>query len=198
MNAKPSAARDPSRASWYVDDAFYAGLVAGFTDFTRADCEIADPAVRDRCRALLEREARLLDERRFDTWLALYVPECLYWVPGTTGGDPRREIAVAFDDRRQLEGRVYRLGTGYAWSQIPPSRTARLVANVEVFATARAEELMVRSSFLVTEHRAGETRSLAGWYAHRLVQHEGAWRIAVKQVNLLECDRSLRNPSILL
>jgi hypothetical protein len=39
---------------------------------------------------------------------------------------------------------------------------------------------------------------LAGSYAHRLVQHAGAWKIAVKQVNLLECDRSLRNPSILL
>ncbi len=190
--------RDPSRSSWYVDDAFYADLVAGFADFARADREIADPAVRDRCRALLEREARLLDERRFNAWLDLYVPECLYWVPGTPGGDPRREIAVAFDDRRQLEGRVYRLGTGYAWSQIPPSRTARLVANVEVFGTARADEHMVRSNVLISEHRAGETRVLAGSYAHRLVRHDGAWKIAVKQVNLLECDRSLRNPSIIL
>jgi benzoate/toluate 1,2-dioxygenase beta subunit len=147
---------------------------------------------------LLEREARALDERRFDDWLALYVPECLYWVPGTPGGDPRREIAFAFDDRRQLEGRVYRLGTGYAWSQIPASRTARLVSNVEVFATAHPGTRMVRSSFLVVEHRAGDTRTLAGSYAHRLVERDGAWRIAVKQVNLLECDRSLRNPSIIL
>ena len=193
-----AAERHPSRSSWYVDDAFYADLVAGFANFAREDRAIGDPAVRDRCRALLEREARLLDERRFDAWLDLYVPECLYWVPGTPGGDPRREIAVAFDDRRQLEGRVYRLGTGYAWSQIPPSRTARLVANVEVFGTARADEHMVRSNFLISEHRAGETRVLAGAYAHRLVRHDGAWKIAVKQVNLLECDRSLRNPSIIL
>lgn len=193
-----SPARDPSRSSWYVDDAFYADLVAGFTDFARDDRAVADPAVRDRCRMLLEREARALDERRFDDWLALYVPECLYWVPGTPGGDPRREIAFAFDDRRQLEGRVYRLGTGYAWSQIPASRTARLVSNVEVFATAHPGTRMVRSSFLVAEHRAGDTRTLAGSYAHRLVERDGAWRIAVKQVNLLECDRSLRNPSIIL
>ena len=193
-----SPARDPSRSSWYVDDAFYADLVAGFTDFAREDRAVADPAVRDQCRMLLEREARLLDERRFDAWLALYVPECLYWVPGTPGGDPRREIAFAFDDRRQLEGRIYRLGTGYAWSQIPPSRTARLVSNVEVFATAHPGTRMVRSSFLVAEHRAGETRTLAGSYAHRIVERAGAWRIAVKQVNLLECDRSLRNPSIIL
>lgn len=193
-----AAAHDPSRSSWYVDDAFYADLVAGFAGFARDDRAIADPAVRDRARALLEREARLLDERRFDEWLGLYVPECLYWVPATPGGDPRREVAVAFDDRRQLEGRIYRLGTGYAWSQIPASRTARLVANVEVFAAARAGELMVRSTFLLAEHRAGETRTLAGAYAHRLVERDGTWRIAVKQVNLLECDRTLRNPSVLL
>jgi benzoate/toluate 1,2-dioxygenase beta subunit len=193
-----SPARDPSRSSWYVDDAFYADLVAGFTGFAREDRAVSDPAVRDQCRMLLEREARALDERRFDEWLALYVPECLYWVPGTPGGDPRREIAFAFDDRRQLEGRVFRLGTGYAWSQIPPSRTARLVSNVEVFATAHPATRMVRSSFLLAEHRAGETRTLAGAYAHRIVERDGAWRIAVKQVNLLECDRSLRNPSIIL
>jgi benzoate/toluate 1,2-dioxygenase beta subunit len=198
VSAGDPAARDPSRSSWYVDGAFYADLVAGFTDFARDDRAIADAGVRDRCRALLEREARLLDERRFDAWLALYIPECLYWVPGTPGGDPRREVAVAFDDRRQLEGRIYRLGTGYAWSQIPASRTARLVANVEAFAGARAGELMVRSSFLLAEHRAGETRTLAGAYAHLLVERDGAWRIAVKQVNLIECDRSLRNPSVIL
>lgn len=193
-----SIARDPSRSSWYVDDAFYAELVAGFTEFAREDRAVADPAVRDQGRMLLEREARLLDERRFDEWLALYVPECLYWVPGTPGGDPRREIAFAFDDRRQLEGRIYRLGTGYAWSQIPPSRTARLVSNVEVFATAHPGTRMLRSTFVLAEHRAGETRTLAGSYAHRIIEREGAWRIAVKQVNLLECDRSLRNPSIIL
>lgn len=193
-----SPAPDPARSSWYVDDAFYAGLVAGFTGFAREDRAIADPAVRDQCRMLLAREARLLDERRFDEWLALYVPECLYWVPGTPGGDPRREIAVAFDDRRQLEGRIFRLGTGYAWSQIPASRTARLVSNVEVFATDHPGTRMLRSVFVVAEHRAGETRTLAGSYAHRIVERDGAWRIAVKQANLLECDRSLRNPSIIL
>jgi benzoate/toluate 1,2-dioxygenase beta subunit len=193
-----ASARDPSRSSWYVDDGLYRDLVERFTGFAREDRAVHDPAVRERCRALLEREARLLDERRFDDWLALYVLECVYWVPGTPGGDPRREIAVAFDDRRQLEGRIFRLRTGYAWSQSPPSRTTRLVANVEVFATDPEADCMVRSNFIVTEHRAGETRLLSGWSAHRLVRRPDGWRIAVKQVNLIDCDRSLRNPSIVL
>jgi 3-phenylpropionate/cinnamic acid dioxygenase small subunit len=193
-----AAARDPSRSSWYVDDAFYGDLVERFAGFAREDRAVTDPAVIEACRTLLAREARLLDEGRFEDWLALYVPECLYWVPGTPGGDPRREIAFAFDDRRQLEGRIYRLRTGHAWSQIPASRTTRLIANAEVFSTPGTEALMVRSTFLISEFRAGESRVLSGWSAHRLERRQDEWRIAVKQVNLIDCDRNLRNPSLLL
>lgn len=181
-----------------IDEAFYRELVAAYGDWQRAECEIADPAVRDRCRALVEREARLLDEQRFDDWLALYASECLYWVPATApAGDPRREVAVAFDDRRRLEDRLYRVRTGYAWSQTPVSRTSRLVANVTVFAGA-ADTLMVRSSFLIGEFRAGETRVLAGWYGHRLARRDEGYEILVKQVNLIDCDQAQRNPSIIL
>jgi len=191
--------RDPSRESWYVGDAFYRDLGAAFADWAREDLAVADPVLRDRCRQFLEREARLLDERRFEEWLALFAPECLYWVPGTPkAGDPRKEVAISFDDRRQLEGRIYRLRTGYAWSQVPASRTARLVSNVEVFRTAEASTLMVRSTFLVSEFRAGETRVLSGWCGHRLAEQAGGWRILVKQVNLIDCDQALRNPSVIL
>lgn len=191
--------RDPSRSSWYVDDAYYRKLVEDFSDWQRDALVVADPALRDRCRALLEREARLLDQGRFEDWLELYAPECLYWVPGTPdGGDPRREVAIAFDDRRQLESRIYRVRTGYAWSQIPQSRTVHLVSNVEVFRTAAPAVWMIRSNFLLSEFRAGESRNLSGWCAHRVAEQAGRWQILVKQVNLIDCDQSLRNPSFLL
>ena len=198
MPAMPQE-RDPSRDSRYVDDEFYRALVANFLNWQRDDREVTNPAIRDRCQALLYREARLLDQGQFEEWLTLYTPECLYWVPATPGGgDPRKEVAIAFDDRRRLEDRVYRLRTGYAWSQVPPSRTGRLVSNVEVFGTDRHSTYMVRSTFVINEFRAGETRRLAGWYGHRLAQDEGQWRILVKQVNLLYCDQNLRNPSVIL
>src|SRR5437870_4531515 len=76
-------------------------------------------------------------------------------------GDPRREVTVYFDDRRRLEDRIYRLSTGKAWSQVPPSRTVRLVTNVEAFRTEERTVLMVRSNLLLAEFRAGETRTLA-------------------------------------
>lgn len=190
---------DPSRTSYYINDAFYSELVAGFTDWQRDETLIADLPIRDAARSLLEREARLLDQVRYEDWLRLYAPECVYWVPGTPGaGDPRREIAVTFEDRRRLEDRIFRLKTGYAWSQAPASRTVRLVTNVEVFATARADARMVRSNFLISEFWGDETRYLTGWSGHRLVLREGRWEIAVKQVNLIDCDQSIRNLSIVL
>ncbi len=182
----------------YVDDAFYRDLAASFADWQREERRVLDPLRLEECRGFLYREARLLDEGRLEEWLALFAPECLFWVPGSPGGDPEREIAVSFDDRRQLEGRIYRLRTGYAWSQVPPSRTSRLLSNVEMFRGESEATCMVRSSFLITELRDGESRTFAGWNAHRLARAATGWSILVKQVNLIDCDRPLRNPSILL
>jgi 3-phenylpropionate/cinnamic acid dioxygenase small subunit len=192
-------APDPSRSSYYVNDALYRDLIANFSDWQDDARAIVDPAVRDGFRALLEREARLLDQLRYEDWLTMYAAECIYWVPSTPGaGDPRREISVMFDDRRRLEDRIYRLRTGFAWSQAPASRTVRLVTNVEVFATAHDGARMLRSNFLISEFWGDETRVLTGWAGHRVVRDSTGWKIQAKQVNLIDCDQSIRNPSIIL
>jgi 3-phenylpropionate/cinnamic acid dioxygenase small subunit len=195
----PPQPPDPSRSSYYVSDALYRDLIADFTGWQDDARAVTDAAMRDEFRRLIEREARLLDQLRYDDWLAMYAPECVYWVPSTPqAGDPRREIAVMFDDRRRLEDRVYRLRTGFAWSQAPQSRTVRLITNVEVFAAARDDARMLRSNFLISEFWDKETRTLTGWAGHRVVRSNGGWKIAAKQVNLLECDQAIRNLSIIL
>lgn len=177
----------------YVDDRFYSDLVQAFKDWDKAELEVRDAKTRDECRQLLEREARLLDQNRFEDWLAMYAESCIVWVPAAEeAGDPRREVAIYFDDRRRLEDRIFRLRTGKAWSQVPASRCVRQVTNVEVFRAG--DKLMVRSNLLMTEFRAGETRLLAAWCAHRLA----GGTIEAKQLNLIDRDQSLRNPSVLL
>ena len=189
---------DPSLTSYYVTDAFYRELVASFTDWQRDDRAISTSAERDRFRMLMEREARLLDQLNFDDWLAMYAPECIYWVPGTPdAGDPRREIAISFDDRRRMEDRIYRLRTGYAWSQAPKSRTVRMVTNVEVFA-AQARRPHGALEFSDQRVPSDGVRFLSGWCGHRFVERGGRWLIAVRQVNLIDCDQNLRNPSIVI
>jgi 3-phenylpropionate/cinnamic acid dioxygenase small subunit len=193
------AANNPSRVSYYVTNEYYLELIADFTDWQDDARGIADPTERELARRLLEQEARLLDRLLYEEWLTLFTPECAYWIPSTPeGGDPRTEIAISFDDRRRLEDRVFRLRTGYAWSQAPASRTARMISNVEVFDCARDDQRMVRSNFSIAEFWDGEIRVLAGWTGYRLRNIEGAWKISAKQVNLLNCDQCIRNPSIIL
>lgn len=194
-----ATATDPSRSSHYVNDALYRGLIAHFTDWQDDARAVTDLTVRDEFRWLIEREARLLDQLRYEDWLKMYAAECIYWVPSTPkAGDPRREISVMFDDRRRLEDRIYRLRTGFAWSQAPASRTVRLVTNVEVFATAGDDVHMLRSNFLISEFWGDETRVLTGWAGHRVVRDGATWKIQAKQVNLIDCDQCIRNPSIIL
>ncbi len=196
MNA---LANNPSRVSYYVTNDYYLELIADFSDWQEDARSVQDPAERDLFRRLLEQEARILDRLLYEQWLELFTPECAYWVPSTPeGGDPRSEIAVMFDDRRRLEDRVFRLRTGYAWSQAPSSRTSRMVSNVEVFTCSREDQRMVRSNFAISEFWDGEIRVLAGWAAHRFRRTEGLWKISAKQVNLLNCDQCIRNPSIIL
>jgi 3-phenylpropionate/cinnamic acid dioxygenase small subunit len=182
----------------YVDDAYYEKLIAAFGDWQRPELEVLDVQIREQCRALLEREARLLDQARYGDWLELYAPDCVVWVPAAAPpGDPRREVSIFFDDRRRLEDRIYRLGTGSAWSQVPRSRTVRFISNVEAFRTEERSVMMVRSNFLLSELRAGEGRLLSGWCGHRLRRRQVGWEIEAKQLNLIDCDQSLRNPSLL-
>jgi 3-phenylpropionate/cinnamic acid dioxygenase small subunit len=197
MNAP--APLDPSRSSYYVSDALYRELIENFSGWQDDAQAISDVATRDEFRRILEREARLLDQLRYEDWLSMYARECVYWVPSTpAAGDPRREISIMFDDRRRLEDRVYRLRTGFAWSQAPASRTVRLITNIEVFATARDDVRMLRSNFLISEFWGDETRVLTGWAGYRLLRDGTGWKIQAKQVNLIDCDQCIRNPSIIL
>jgi benzoate/toluate 1,2-dioxygenase beta subunit len=193
------ANHDPSRFSYYMTDEFYTALISDFSDWQTDDRIVLDTTERDQFRSILERETRLLDRLLFEEWLRLFVPECVYWVPSTRNqGDPRSEIAVMFDDRRRLEDRVFRLRTGYAWSQAPASRTTRMISNVEVFKGRSADLRMVRSNFLISEFWDNEARILSGWTGYRMRFGAGDWKISAKQINLINCDQCIRNPSIIL
>ena len=76
-------------------------------------------------------EARLLDEGKFDDWLALFTLDAWYWVPSEPGqADPVETVSLIYDDRRLLETRVRRLASPRMYSQEPRSRTSRIVANI--------------------------------------------------------------------
>ena len=144
-----------------------------------------------RCEQFLMHEARLLDEAKFDDWLALFTADAWYWVPSEPNqANPHDTVSLIYDDRRLLETRVRRLASPRMYSQEPRSRTSRIVANVTI-EDAEGRAATVRSKFLMIEYRREQQRLFAGTAWHRLVQIDGAIRIAWKRVDLVNCDAPL-------
>jgi 3-phenylpropionate/cinnamic acid dioxygenase small subunit len=155
-------------------------------------------------------EAFLLDERRFEEWLALFTDDARYRMP------TRRAVAKAtvharvtveeelagehelawFDETRAtLAVRVLRLTGGIAWAEDPPSRTRRFVTNVCVDAGDADGEYRVRSYLLLhrTRHHV-ERESFAGCRRDLLRRVDGRLRIARREIVLDEAV--LRSPNL--
>jgi len=145
------------------------------------------------CERFLVHEAWLLDDARFDDWLALFTEDARYWVPSEPGQtDPRTTVSLMYDDRRLLETRVRRLASPRIYSQEPRSRTSRIVSNVVLQEVqSDGEACSVRSKLLMIEARRSEQRMFGGSCLHRLVLRGGAIRIALKRVDLINCDMPL-------
>jgi benzoate/toluate 1,2-dioxygenase beta subunit len=140
------------------------------------------------CEQFLLREARLLDEARFDEWLALFTADAWYWVPSEPGQpDPHETVSLIYDDRQLLETRVRRLASTRMYSQEPRSRTSRMISNVTIEAIEGAA-CTVRSKLMMIEYRRDTQRLFGGTAFHRLLQTpDGVW-IAWKRVDLVNCD----------
>jgi 3-phenylpropionate/cinnamic acid dioxygenase small subunit len=153
----------------------------------------AKPLDRERCEQFLLHEARLLDEAKFDDWLALFTAEAWYWVPSEPEQDnPHDTVSLIYDDRRLLETRVRRLASPRMYSQEPRSRTSRIVSNVTIEdAEPSRTAATVRSKFMLIEFRRDTQRLFGGTMLHRLVQDGGGIRIAWKRVDLVNCEAPL-------
>src|SRR6476660_3650712 len=98
----------------------------------RAALRASETLDLNRCERFLQHEARLLDEGKFDDWLALFTPDGCYWVPSEPDQEnPHDMVSLIYDDRRLLETRVRRLASPRIYSQEPRSRTSRIVSNVD-------------------------------------------------------------------
>src|SRR5205823_6815646 len=122
-----------------------------------------------RCEDFLVHEASLLDDGRFDEWLALFTDDACYWVPSEPNqASPHDTVSLIYDDRRLLETRVRRLASPRIYSQEPPSRTSRIVANVTVEDIATdGSAATVRSKFQLLEYRREHQRMFGGTCFHR-------------------------------
>lgn len=153
--------------------------------------------MRERIEALLIEECRLLDERRWDEWLDLFSDDAVYWWPANRDDvDPEREVSLVYDDRARLAERIWRLKSGNAFAQDPPSRTQHLIGNLEV--AGDESQVEARSGFLLLEARTGRQAIYGGSCLHRLRREADGWRIVLKKVRLLGNDLPAGNLTFLI
>ena len=144
------------------------------------------------------REARLIDEKRFDEWYDLFTEDAYYWVPLAPGQtDPLNHTSLAYEDKLLLQLRIERLKSPLAYSQKPASRCHHLLQTPEVEKRDPARgEYLTRTQFVYTETRGDDSQRYAATAWHTLVGEPGALRIKLKRVDILNCDAAL--PSIQL
>src|SRR6201998_2735617 len=97
------------------------------------------PVTVDEVQGFLYSEARCLDDRDWDGWLAHYAPTATFWMPAwddhdTLTEDPQREISLIWYGSKQgLEDRVFRIRTERSSAtSLPEPRTSHNITNVEI------------------------------------------------------------------
>ena len=143
---------------------------------------------------LVHREARLLDEQRWDEWLALYLEDCEYWMPawkadGAQTSNPRAELShIYYASRAGLEDRVVRIRSGKSPASTPMPRTAHVLGSVLALESP-AERLRLGSTWVTHVYfpRSRESQAFFGRSEHELALRDGDWRIAKKKI-LLQND----------
>ncbi len=156
----------------------------------------------------LYREARLLDENRFEEWLDLLTDDVAYEMPLTLTRERSeqdrthdREMEYFSENRDSLAMRIARLRTEYAWAEDPPTRTRHLVQNVELErAGGDDSRLRARSAFVVYANRGNRTEwdTLVGHREDVLVRGDGGWKIARRTLLLDQAVLGVRSISIFL
>jgi 3-phenylpropionate/cinnamic acid dioxygenase small subunit len=135
-------------------------------------------------------EARLLDQQRFDDWIDLFTEDSHYWMPLERGQtDPRLMASLMYEDKLLLRIRVDRLKSNRTYSQKPRSYCHHLLQVPYIEQRDQRDNRYVTWTPLhYVETRGDEQMLLAAWATHHLAVIEGAIKIKLKRVDLVNCD----------
>ena len=142
-------------------------------------------------------EARLLDQQRYEDWLALYADDATYWVPLEQGQhDALETSSIIRDDKTLLALRVKQARHPRAHARLPLARTVHQVGNVMVLGEKNGE-LDVASTLQLTEFRAEKQRLWSALVEHRLRRAPAGLQIVHKRIDLVNSEGELDGIAIL-
>ena len=136
----------------------------------------------------LYREARLLDQLRYDDWLALFADDGTYWMPAVRSQtDPVNVPSIIYENKDLLKMRVRRLADDRTYQSAPRPYTTHLVSNVLVEDLSQGE-IVAHSALMVHEFRDEQRRLFSGLCTHVLRNTPEGMKIASKRIELTDCD----------
>jgi 3-phenylpropionate/cinnamic acid dioxygenase small subunit len=141
------------------------------------------------------REARLIDQQRFDEWLAMYADDGYYWMPlEWNQTDPRLTCSLMYEDKLLLSIRVERLKGARTFSQKPKSRCHHVMQVPQVDSRdAAANRYVTWTPMHYIETRLDEQTLYAAWATHHLCVEDSKLKIKLKRVDLVNCDAAFGN-----
>ncbi len=154
---------------------------------------------RDQIIDFIYDEARMLDEGRYDEWLALWLEDGIYWMPlDYKQNDAKMTTSLMHEDMFMLKLRVERLNGARTFSQKPKSRCHHVIQRpfIDEFDEG-AGRFKTNTSMHYVETRLDEQQLLALTATHDLVLVDGKLRIANKRVDLLNSDAAFGNIQLL-
>ncbi len=142
-------------------------------------------------------EARMLDEQRYDEWLALWLDDGHYWMPlDYKQSDPHLVTSLMYEDLFMLRLRIQRLTGARTFSQKPKSRCSHVIQRPFID-DITDNTITTNTSMHYVETRMDDQFLLALTATHELRVVDGAIRIANKRVDLLNCDAAFGNIQLL-
>jgi 3-phenylpropionate/cinnamic acid dioxygenase small subunit len=105
---------------------------------------------------LLYKEALLLDTLQLETWLGMFTPDGLYWIPIDDSDPIETHVSIVYDTPERRAERVDHLLHDYFPAQSPRSRTVHLVSNV--ICEESAAGVTSHSNQMIHEMRTGDYR----------------------------------------
>ena len=145
-------------------------------------------------------EARMIDEGRFDEWLNLWADDSYYWMPlDPDAADPKLVTALMYEDDFLRKLRVERLQGARTFSQKPRSRCHHVLQRPFVDAMDHDTGVFITTTpFHYVETRLDDQFLLAATARHELVLENGALKIKLKRVDLLNPDAAFGNIQLFL
>lgn len=167
------------------------------------DPKVVTPELQLAVEQFYYREARLLDGRQYQSWLALCDPSIRYVMPARTNplvDNAERGNESMISVERELDGieslgtpirnethaylmlRVERSFKPNAWAENPPARTRRIVGNIEILGVEE-DRLAVTSAFHLYYSRPGSANFMyAGQRRDVLLRTSEGFRILDRMI----------------